>query len=97
LIGKHPSPEQVRYFSNEMQVTDATPPAFLVHASDDNAVPPANSIIFYQALLRHHVPAEVHIYERSGHGFGMYLKGGSDDWMERCFRWMRASGWMGKP
>jgi acetyl esterase/lipase len=94
LIGKYPTRERMREFSNELQVTDATPPAFLVHASDDTGVPAENSILFYQALLQHHVPAELHLYEHSGHGFGMHLKNTPEDWMERCFHWMEANGWM---
>jgi len=57
-------------------------------------VPPENSIMFYQALLKHHVPAELHLYEHSGHGFGMHLKNTQEDWMGRCFHWMEANGWM---
>ena len=94
LIGKHPTRAQMREFSAEWQVTDSTPPGFLVQASDDNGVPPANSILFYEALLSHHVPAELHLYEHSGHGFGMHLKNTSEDWMGRCFHWMEANGWM---
>jgi acetyl esterase/lipase len=94
LIGKHPTAEQLREFSTELQITDATPPAFLVHASDDTGVPPENSILFYQALLRHHGPAELHLYEHSGHGFGMHLKNTAEDWLGRCFHWMQANGWM---
>jgi acetyl esterase/lipase len=94
LIGKNPTPAEMREFSDEWQVTDSTPPSFLVHASDDNGVPPANSILFYEALLEHHVPAELHLYEHSGHGFGMQLKNTSEDWMGRCFHWMEANGWM---
>lgn len=95
LIGKHPSPEQLREYSNELHVTDDTPPTFLVHAADDTGVPPENSLLFFQALLRHHVPAELHIYERSGHGFGLHLKHTPEDWLGRCINWMDANGWLG--
>ncbi|HTR29587.1 MAG TPA: alpha/beta hydrolase [Puia sp.] len=94
LIGKNPSEEERREFSNELQVTDATPPAFMVHASDDTGVPVENSLLFYRALLRHHIPAELHLYEHSGHGFGMHLKNTREDWMGSCFHWMQANGWM---
>src|SRR6185312_15631621 len=46
LLGKNPSQEKIKYYSNELQVTDQTPPAFLVHAKDDPAVPYANSEAF---------------------------------------------------
>ena len=96
LIGPHPSSEKIKETSNELQVTDATPPAFLVHASDDDAVSPQNSIVFYQALLEHHIPAELHLYQRSGHGFGLHLKGTGEEWMDRCRNWMEGNGWLKK-
>jgi acetyl esterase/lipase len=94
LIGKQPSAEKINYYSNEMQVTEQTPPAFLVHASDDNAVPSANSILFYEALMKYKIPAELHIYEKGGHGFGLHNKTTEDDWMERCKNWLVSNGWL---
>jgi acetyl esterase/lipase len=94
LLGKNASAEKLKKYSNEWNVTEKTPPTFLVHASDDDAVKPKNSIVFYEALLQHHVPAELHIYQNSGHGFGMKLKNSPDLWMERCRNWMTANGWM---
>jgi len=94
LLGKNPSQEKKDYYSNEMQVTDSTPPAFLVHASDDNAVKVENSIAFYEALLKHHVPAEMHIYQNGGHGFGMHLPKSKDLWLDRCKNWLAANGWL---
>lgn len=88
LLGKSPSESKIREYSNELQVTADTPPAFLVHAADDKAVPPANSIEFFQALLRHHVPAELHIYERGGHGFGMDNPTTDEDWMGSLRNWL---------
>lgn len=96
LIGKTPSQDQIDYFSNELQVTDHTPPAFLVQASDDPAVNPANSILFYEALIKHHVPAELHLYEKGGHGFGMFVKDNNELWMERCHNWLDTNGWLTK-
>jgi acetyl esterase/lipase len=96
LIGRHPTPEQVNYFSNELQITETTPPTFLVHASDDNEVKVANSIVFYQNLINHKVPAELHVYEKGGHGFGMNNPTTTDKWMERCQNWMTANGWLKK-
>ena len=71
LLGKSPTEELVARFSNERQVTNATPRAFIVLADDDRAVPPANAIGYYQALQQHHVPAALHIYPKGGHGFGI--------------------------
>jgi acetyl esterase/lipase len=94
LIGKSPSKEKIDWYSNELQVNEKTPLAFLVHASDDDAVNPENSILFYQALLKNNVPAELHIYQSGGHGFGMQMKASADLWMERCRNWMTSNGWL---
>ncbi|HRI21192.1 MAG TPA: alpha/beta hydrolase, partial [Panacibacter sp.] len=71
LIGKNPDKKMVHYFSNEEMITAKTPPAFLVHASDDDGVKPDNSILYYQALLKKNVSAEMHLYQHGGHGFGL--------------------------
>ena len=92
LIGKLPSAEKIIEYSNELQVTANTPPTFLVHASDDDAVKANNSIDFYESLLKYKVPAELHIYQKGGHGFGMNNKTTDDQWMDRCKNWMKASG-----
>lgn len=89
LIGKDPDEKLVHYFSNEEQVTDATPPTFLVHASDDNTVNPENSIRFYQALRKHNVPAELHLYEHGGHGFGLHNTSTAEDWFADCLDWLK--------
>jgi acetyl esterase/lipase len=94
LLGRNPSQEKKDYYSNELQVTDNTPPTFLVHASDDNGVKVENSIAFYEALIKHHVPAEMHIYQNGGHGFGMHLPKNKDLWLDRCKNWMAANGWL---
>jgi acetyl esterase/lipase len=93
LIGKSPSKDKIELYSNEMQVTKQTPPTFLIHASDDDAVRSENSILFYQSLLKHNVPAELHIYQGGGHGFGMKNPTTEDEWMDRCLNWMKANGW----
>jgi acetyl esterase/lipase len=94
LIGENPSAEKIIEYSNELQVTTQTPPAFLVHASDDDAVKPQNSIAFYLALLKNHVDAEMHLYEKGGHGFGMHLKNKNEQWIDRCKNWMQNHGWV---
>ncbi|MEO6454520.1 MAG: alpha/beta hydrolase [Ginsengibacter sp.] len=94
LIGELPAKNKIDLYSNELQITDNTPPAFLVHASDDNVVKAENSIFFYQQLLKHNVPAELHIYQSGGHGFGMNNKTTKDKWMDRCKNWMEANGWL---
>ncbi|MGN6619230.1 MAG: alpha/beta hydrolase [Ilyomonas sp.] len=96
LLGKNPSQEKKNEYSNEMQVTDNTPPTFLVHANDDNGVNPKNSSYFYLALLNHHVPSELHIYQTGGHGFGMHMPKSKEEWMQTCINWMDTNGWLGK-
>jgi len=96
LLGDAPTPDQVRLYSNELQVTAQTPPTFLVHAEDDTVVPVQNSLVFYQALHRHNVPAEMHLYPKGGHGFGMNNKTTKDQWVERLQNWLDANGWLTK-
>ncbi|MGY3090223.1 acetyl esterase/lipase [Hymenobacter sp. UYAg731] len=96
LLGKTPSAEQIRQYSNELHVSAQTPPTFLVHAEDDKTVPVNNSIVFYQACLRHSVPAEMHLYPKGGHGFGLNNKTTQDLWTDRLRNWLDANGWLSK-
>lgn len=70
LLGENPSAELVKKFSNETQVTPETPKAFIMLSSDDTAVPPANSIDYYSALINNRVKATLHAYPSGGHGWG---------------------------
>lgn len=92
LLGENPPPHKILQYSNERQVTKDTPPTFIIHASDDKAVLPANSILFYESLLKHDVPAELHIYERGGHGFGMDNPTTQEDWMDTLKNWLVSRG-----
>ncbi|MBD0823708.1 prolyl oligopeptidase family serine peptidase [Aestuariibaculum marinum] len=89
LLGKNASKELIDKYSNEKQVNENTPPTILIHATDDHAVPVENSINYYMALKEHKVPAEMHIYEDGGHGFGLGLKGTHTQWPEACKNWLR--------
>lgn len=91
LLGKEASPEKSKEYSNELRVTPQTPPTFLVHASDDGAVPANNSVVFYQALIQHKIPAELHIYQNGGHGFGLNNKTTQDYWFDRCVNWLASN------
>jgi acetyl esterase/lipase len=88
LIGNNPSPELIKEYSNELQVTSRTPPAFLVHAGDDKTVKVHNSIMYYEALLKNNVQAELHLYQKGGHGFGLTNKTTNDPWAERLKNWL---------
>lgn len=70
LIGEKPSAELEKKYSLEQQVNAQTPQAFIMLSSDDGAVPPANSLGYYEALLKKHVPATLHAYPIGGHGWG---------------------------
>ncbi|MFW2377566.1 MAG: alpha/beta hydrolase [Cellulophaga baltica] len=89
LLGKNPSQERVEYFSNEMKVSANTPPTFLIHATDDTAVPVENSLLFYNALRENKVLASLFIYPDGGHGFGLglhneFLK----EWPNQLLTWI---------
>jgi acetyl esterase/lipase len=89
LVGE--DKELMNYFSSELQVTKDTPPAILIHASDDQAVPVENSIRYYQALIKNGVEAEMHIYPHGGHGFSLAVgKGHLEGWTERVNEWVRS-------
>lgn len=94
LLGSSPSAAQIKLYSNETQVTRDTPPTFLMHAGDDKTVKVANSIRFYEALQRRGVDAELFIYPRGGHGFGLVNPTSPDRWLDRCLDWMRANKWI---
>lgn len=94
LLGNEPSKEKVNMYSNELQVTKETPPSFLVHASDDKTVAVANSIRFYESLVKQSIPAELHIYQEGGHGFGLNNPTTEDDWFLTCRHWLEANGWL---
>jgi outer membrane protein OmpA-like peptidoglycan-associated protein len=74
LIGKKPSEELIHLFSNEEQITDYTPKAFIVHAADDKAVPIKNSLYYVEKLSDNNVAADLHVYAKGGHGFGLNNK-----------------------
>jgi len=98
LLGATPAPELIEKMSTHQQVTKDTPPAFLVHAEDDKTVPVENTLLFYAALRQAGVPAEVHLYEKGGHGFGMRSDlGQASTWTKRCEEWLRSHGWLTPP
>jgi len=86
------SPELIAYYSNEQQVTEQTPPTFLVHAEDDKAVPVENSIMYYQACVAKNVLAEMHLYPKGGHGFGLRTQkfGSLNEWPDACKAWLKS-------
>lgn len=93
LLGSAPSSDLVALYSVERQVRENTPPCFLVHSQDDSIVPVENSVEFYLALRRAGVSAELHLYERGGHGLGLQSEvGGPGEWPRRAEAWLRTRG-----
>jgi len=93
LLGDQPDPKLVENLSNELQVTAQTPPTFLFHTSTDTTVPAENSALFYLALRKAGVPAEMHIYERGPHGVGLAQTDEAlASWPGRLADWLRGRG-----
>lgn len=95
LLGDNPDPELLKSLSNETQVTAETPPTFLFHTSEDNGVPVKNSLAYFQALIEHGVPAELHVYQMGPHGVGL---GVGDPvlytWKDRLADWLQTNGFL---
>lgn len=87
LLGQPSNEEQVKFFSNELQVNRDTPKTILFHASDDTVVPVENSLRFYNQLLENKIPAEMHLYSKGQHGFGSTPS--FEDWFNQCIHWMK--------
>lgn len=93
LLGENPDPQLVESLSNEKQVTAETPPTFLFHTNEDTGVPPENSVLFYLALRKAGVPAELHIYEHGPHGVGLAPTDlALSSWPRRLADWLYGRG-----
>lgn len=91
LIGQTNNWEKARQYSNELFVSKETPPAFFILADDDKAVPTQNSIDFYQAMKKYGIPAEMHIFQKGGHGFGIRKNNiPADNWPNLFYDWLKA-------
>jgi len=90
LLGDDPSQAQVKLFSNNLQVDSLTPPVFLAVAEDDSIVPLKNSLLFFNAMVKHRNPVSLHVYQKGGHGFRNYPP--RDVWMRDMFFWMHTNG-----
>ena len=96
LLGPVPDPELLDEVSSELRVTSETPPTFLMHTAEDAAVPVENSLLFYEAMRRAHVPGELHIYQEGPHGAGLangrhgaYFVPSLLSWSVDAERWLR--------
>lgn len=96
LLGKNPTAEMVKHFSNALQVTAKTPPAFMMHSMDDGTVPVQNSIEYALAMKKHKISCELHIYEHGWHGYGLakWSAGTESAWTEACEKWLKVKGFL---
>ncbi len=93
LLGKEPAPGEVEHRSAERHVDAETPPIFLVHALDDPAVPPENSLRMMAAMREAHRPVEAHFLQEGGHGFGVGYPGTpSAHWIDMFSPWLGRLG-----
>jgi len=95
LLGFDPSPELIDAYSCEKHVPADAPPTFLALAADDTTVPPLpNAGAYYSALLAAKVPAEMHMFEAGGHGFGIARTQGkpTSAWPGLLLRWGASHG-----
>lgn len=89
LIGKNAVQDSVDRYSSELHVKQDTPPTLLVHSADDQAVSVENSLLFYRALIKNKVKAEMHLYEQGGHGYSLAIgKGHLASWTDRVKEWL---------
>ena len=89
LLGNTPAGDLTEEFSNELQVKNDTPPAFIVHSADDDTVPVENSLVFFSALKKKNIPVEMHIYPDGGHGYSLALNNSHlSTWAERMLEWI---------
>ncbi|MBN9319441.1 MAG: alpha/beta hydrolase [Caulobacterales bacterium] len=96
LLGPNATPALVDAYSIERHITSDTPPTFIALAADDTTVPPVqNGIAYYTALLAAKVPAELHVFEAGGHGFGLAKTIGRPTaaWPDLLLRWGAARGY----
>lgn len=93
LLGENPDPALVTELSAQTRVTKETPPTFLFATTDDAVVPVSNSVMFYMALVKAGVPAEMHLFQHGAHGAGL-AKANPDlrVWPELMIKWMRERG-----
>jgi acetyl esterase/lipase len=92
LIGRHPAQAALDLYSTDKQVTADTPPSFLVHAIDDDVIPVANTLSFFNALLKKNVKTEMHILQSGGHGFALTDLNSKDNWFKSFLSWIKENG-----
>jgi acetyl esterase/lipase len=95
FLGADTAAATIRRFSNEQQVTAATPPSFLVHAQNDSSVNVRNSLYYFTALIEKGVQASLHVFPQGGHGIGLFDNPGSTDlWLDLLYHWLKEQGFV---
>lgn len=90
LVGDKPTPQLLALLSLERGVSDRTPPVFLWHTADDKRVPVENSLLFADALRKHGIPFELHVFAHGRHGLGIKNDVPAvQAWMGLCATWLR--------
>ncbi|WNO53634.1 alpha/beta hydrolase [Stakelama saccharophila] len=98
LVGDSTDPATLKPYSPELHVTKNTPPTFLAQAEDDPIADPHHSMIMFDALQKAGVPAEMHLFQSGGHGFGLGAPGTLPSAWPRLFTaWAKHNGLMGAP
>lgn len=91
LLGNNPTNSEIKHYSIELQTTKETPPTFLVHSTNDDAVSVLHSILYFESLHKYKIPTELHIYQNGGHGYGLALNGGTESaWPKTCLLWLKS-------
>ena len=85
LLGDNPEPDDLELLSMEKSCGINTPPAFIWHTFEDDGVPVENSIYYALGLRKYKIPFELHVYEKGGHGKGLF---DGHPWGEECIRWI---------
>ncbi|SEO93571.1 Acetyl esterase/lipase [Luteibacter sp. UNC138MFCol5.1] len=85
--------DAVQAYSVELHVTHDTPPTFLAQAADDPIANVGNSLVMFDALRKNDVDAELHVFDKGGHGWGLGDPGSAPSAWPRLFAaWARRHG-----
>jgi acetyl esterase/lipase len=89
LLGNHPDPALLKQLSNQYQVTEGNPPAFMFHTADDQTVPVQNSLLFTQAYVDKKLPVALHVFPHGKHGVGLALNQPElSNWSDVMRKWL---------
>lgn len=88
FLGPNPSADLIKQYSSDCLVHPLSPPVFLIHCLDDKEVSVENSLAYHKACMKNGVPAEMHIYPKGGHGFGMNNTLEKEKWMDQLQKWL---------